>query len=92
MTKHNPEEQNKTDIMSQSPKKTIKKSKYGRCAKCRVKLKAYESALRCKCGNTYCSMHRLSPEHDCSYDHKTYDKSVLEKRLVACVKAKIDVV
>lgn len=35
----------------------------------------------CKCGNRYCSVHRLPEEHKCSYDHKNDGLNKLKTKL-----------
>ncbi|CAN1238316.1 Zinc finger A20 and AN1 domain-containing stress-associated protein 5 [Linum grandiflorum] len=29
------------------------------------------TGFRCRCGELFCSEHRYSDRHDCSYDYKT---------------------
>ena len=31
--------------------------------------------FNCKCGGTFCSIHRYSFLHFCDYDHQSYDRS-----------------
>lgn len=39
-----------------------------RCFSCKKKVGL--TGIRCRCGNTFCSQHRYSDMHSCSYDYK----------------------
>lgn len=39
------------------------------CGICNKKLPIF--VIKCKCNKSYCSIHRYSDEHDCTYDYKT---------------------
>jgi predicted nucleic acid binding AN1-type Zn finger protein len=59
-----------------------------RCVSCRKKLGLV--VFTCKCGNNYCSSHRLSSDHDCSYNYQDEFKKTLDKQLVKVVGVKVD--
>ena len=46
-----------------------------KCYKCNKKTGYY--GFKCKCGHNYCSTHRYSMQHECSYDYKTEAKNKL---------------
>jgi len=55
------------------------------CCK-RIKL----TDLSCRCGNTYCSTHRLPETHDCSYNFKLNNKEMdVLKEQMKCTNQKI---
>lgn len=58
-----------------------------RCGACTHKLLL--SDLTCKCGTRFCSKHRLPEDHECSFDHRAHDKTVLEAAITACVSDKM---
>ena len=49
----------------------------GRCSACRKKVGL--TGFLCKCGQTYCGLHRYSDKHDCTFDYKTLAKESLAK-------------
>ena len=63
------------DISINLKKKKKKKSK-NRCvfSNCRVKLKL--SDMKCKCGSTFCSKHRMMESHCCTYLKNTSSKDI----------------
>tara|TARA_A100001035_G_C27331995_1_gene298852 strand:+ start:170 stop:511 length:342 start_codon:yes stop_codon:yes gene_type:complete len=67
----------------------VKKKKSGKkkCALCKKKVGLL--GLTCKCGKLFCTNH-LHPEcHNCSFDHKTKAKEILENKLVKIDAEKI---
>jgi hypothetical protein len=74
---------NKTDEVKKAPK---------RCEFdcCRQKLTL--TAFPCRCGKFYCSSHRFSGEHSCSYDYKEEQKKELLKYMSSPVlKPKVEI-
>jgi predicted nucleic acid binding AN1-type Zn finger protein len=68
-------QQGKTRLKDARKKKKKKKKKNKRrCAHaaCRKKLLLTDTA--CRCGETYCSAHRLPEVHVCPFDYKAFDK------------------
>ena len=58
------------------------------CAKCDKKLKLTD--MKCKCDNYYCTLHRYSDCHDCTFDYKKFNKNLLEKQNPSVKFQKID--
>jgi hypothetical protein len=54
---------------------------------CKVKLMLADFACRCK--SFYCSQHRASEVHKCSFDYKTVGKDLLSKQNPAIVADKL---
>ena len=59
-----------------------KKKKKNRChfADCNKKLGVVK--CKCKCGFIFCTLHRMPESHECTFDHTSYDKEILSKKLV----------
>jgi hypothetical protein len=61
-------------MSEEKPKPAPKRCQKDGC-KCRLKLTDYA----CRCGNYYCSEHRLGETHSCSFDYKQHHKDILLK-------------
>ncbi|CAN8270117.1 unnamed protein product [Cochlearia groenlandica] len=48
-----------------------------RCCGCRKKVGL--TGFRCRCGELFCSDHRYSDRHDCSYDYKTAGREAIAR-------------
>ncbi|XP_010465038.2 PREDICTED: zinc finger A20 and AN1 domain-containing stress-associated protein 5-like [Camelina sativa] len=48
-----------------------------RCSGCRKKVGL--TGFRCRCGELFCSEHRYSGRHDCSYDYKTAGREAIAR-------------
>ena len=46
--------------------------------------------FKCRCNYIFCSKHRHSDTHSCSFNHKEYHKQILEKRNPIIVYNKIN--
>lgn len=46
--------------------------------------------MPCKCGETHCSKHRHSEDHDCKYNYKQNQKELLSSQMVKVVGNKVD--
>ena len=68
-----------------SDKKPTEKPMPKRCEKedCKCKLKLTDYA--CRCGNYYCSQHRLGEYHSCSFDYRQHHKDLLLKYMSTAV-------
>jgi hypothetical protein len=55
---------------------------------CKVKLMLADFACRCK--NFYCSQHRASELHKCSFDYKAVGKDSLTKQMPTVVADKLE--
>jgi len=71
-----------------SVKKEVVRPK--RCENDGCKIKLVLSDFACKCDKFYCSQHRYSDNHSCSYDYKAAGKNVLEKQMPAISARKVD--
>ncbi|KAL6638013.1 hypothetical protein ACP70R_025585 [Stipagrostis hirtigluma subsp. patula] len=58
-----------------------------RCLTCRKKMGL--TGFRCRCGGTYCGMHRYSDAHSCGFDYKAAGREQIAKQNPVVVAAKI---
>ncbi|KAL6859372.1 hypothetical protein ACP4OV_017631 [Aristida adscensionis] len=58
-----------------------------RCASCRKKVGLL--GFPCRCGGTYCSVHRFAERHACDFDYKKADREQIAKNNPLVVAAKI---
>ncbi len=64
-----------------------------RCGVCKKKLNMAEAvAGKCKCGNCYCSVHRCSDSHECTYNYKEEGKAHLQHQLVHTYAKKVEAI
>ncbi|KAG6553776.1 hypothetical protein Mapa_004692 [Marchantia paleacea] len=56
---------------------STKRSSHGpkRCFSCRKRVGL--TGFDCKCGNLYCSLHRYSDKHNCTFDYKTAGRDAI---------------
>uniref|UniRef100_A0A8C4QXI3 Zinc finger, AN1-type domain 5a n=1 Tax=Eptatretus burgeri TaxID=7764 RepID=A0A8C4QXI3_EPTBU len=68
------------DVAEQSEKI---KSRANRCSMCRKKVGL--TGFKCRCGQLFCSVHRYSDEHNCTFDYRSAaaDKIRRENPVVA---------
>ena len=59
-----------------------------KCFICSKKLKL--TAIKCKCNNYFCKVHKNEKDHNCSFDYKLYQKDLLEKYMPIIEAKKID--
>jgi len=59
-----------------------------RCWTCSKKLGLIQ--FPCKCGGTYCSVHRADSTHNCSYDYKIEQKNHLSTNMVKLMTKKVE--
>jgi len=80
----------KTQVAVPEPKKDEAPVRPKRCQHdgCKVKLMLADFACRCK--SFYCSQHRASEVHKCSYDYKAVGKESLTKQLPTVVADKLE--
>lgn len=58
-----------------------------RCNKCKCKVKSIDVVInKCRCGNVYCSNHRI--DHNCAFDYKK--DYMLHNNLVKIEGVKVD--
>jgi len=66
-----------------SPSRPVQKNKK-RCFTCKARLElAFVEIGRCKCGYTYCELHRLPEQHACTYDHKENGRKEAREKMVS---------
>ena len=58
-----------------------------RCSGCRRKVGL--TGFRCRCGELFCSEHRYSDRHDCSYDYKAAGREAIARENPVVRAAKI---
>ena len=66
-----------------------------KCATCQKKLQLVETvAGKCKCQQTFCTLHRLAEKHACLYDYKTTTDDAVKEYVLKnkCVQSKIAVI
>ena len=57
-------------------------------SKCVKKLKLTD--MKCRCGYTYCSLHRLPENHKCTFDYKLKQDQIIKlKEEMKCVNEKL---
>lgn len=59
-----------------------------RCAQCNKKLGIVMN-FKCRCEKYFCSTHRYTTMHECSFDFKTHARNALAKDHPRCVKEKL---
>jgi len=71
---------------------SIQKKKSKRCGHPECRRKLMLTDMPCKCGIIFCSMHRLSEQHDCTFDFKKASKDETDKKSeeMRCVAHKIE--
>ena len=58
-----------------------------RCSGCRKRVGL--TGFRCRCGDLFCSEHRYSDRHDCSYDYKAAGRETIARENPVVKAAKI---
>ena len=64
------------------------KPKPTRCFSCKKKVGL--TGFTCRCGNTFCGVHRYSDKHECTFDYKTAGREQLEKANPNITAAKVE--
>ena len=65
----------------------LMKREVNRCSGCRRKVGL--TGFRCRCGDLFCSDHRYSDRHDCSYDYKAAGRESIARENPVVKAAKI---
>ncbi|CAL0328729.1 unnamed protein product [Lupinus luteus] len=76
----------KTDQRSETASFEAKRV-VNRCSGCRKRVGL--TGFRCRCGELFCSEHRYSDRHDCSYDYKTAGREAIARENPVVKAAKI---
>ncbi|GAB4835183.1 switch-activating protein Sap1 [Ancistrocladus abbreviatus] len=58
-----------------------------RCSDCKRRVGL--TGFRCRCGELFCSVHRYSDRHDCSYDYKAAGRAAIARENPVVKAAKI---
>lgn len=66
---------------------TVAKKEVNRCSGCRRKVGL--TGFRCRCGDMFCSEHRYTDRHDCSYDYKAAGREAIARENPVVKAAKI---
>jgi len=61
--------------------------KKNRCTCCNKKLGLV--LFTCRCGDNFCAEHRMSENHNCTYDYQNENKKRLELQLIKVAGEKI---
>ncbi|XAR60504.1 hypothetical protein NMG60_11033916 [Bertholletia excelsa] len=48
-----------------------------RCERCNKRTGL--TGFRCRCGGTFCGVHRYAEEHSCTFDYKAFGRAILAK-------------
>lgn len=59
-----------------------------RCFTCNKKVGL--TGFKCRCNYIYCSMHRYSDKHECTFDYKALGRDAIAKANPTVVAAKVD--
>jgi predicted nucleic acid binding AN1-type Zn finger protein len=73
-----------------APVETTTKEKRKRCGCCNKKLGLI--TFPCKCGGEFCSLHRSTADHSCSFDFQADAKKFLSTNLVKVTAKKMETV
>ncbi|XP_046673178.1 uncharacterized protein LOC124362585 [Homalodisca vitripennis] len=71
-----------------SNKKIFDKKSRLRCAECKKRL-SLTNTFECRCGFAFCSYHRYSETHHCTYDFKKESRKMLEQAIPSVVAPKL---
>jgi len=61
-----------------------------RCQNSGCKVKLMLSDFACKCKGYYCSQHRFSEAHNCSFDYRAASKDILTKQMPTVAGYKLE--
>ncbi|XP_013792793.2 AN1-type zinc finger protein 6-like, partial [Limulus polyphemus] len=77
-----------SDVSSQHRETSFKeKKKRNRCQMCRKKVGL--TGFYCRCGGLFCSVHRYSDEHSCTFDYKMMGAEEIRKNNPIVVGEKV---
>lgn len=86
-------QEKKTDLIVKTigsddgEKNKLKRKLVNRCYGCNKKVGLM--GFRCRCGDMFCSEHRYSDRHDCSYDYKAAGREAIARENPVVRAAKI---
>ncbi|KAI3793721.1 hypothetical protein L1987_36342 [Smallanthus sonchifolius] len=73
--------------LDKSTSNGFKRREVNRCSGCKRKVGLM--GFRCRCGEMFCSEHRYSDRHDCSYDYKAAGREAIARENPVVRAAKI---
>lgn len=76
------------EIVDDRSKGLLKKQPANRCIQCQKRIGLI--GFKCRCGGDFCSLHRYSEAHDCSFDYKAIGRVVLAKENPIVMPKKLD--
>jgi len=76
-----------TDSKKEDSGDKDRKPKKSRCHTCKKKVGL--TGFQCRCGGLYCSLHRYSDKHDCTFDYKAMAQQQIRKHNPVVVGEKI---
>jgi len=76
------------DLSPSSIGKDEKKKKKNKCGVCKKKVGL--TGFTCRCDGLFCSIHRYSDKHDCSYDYKELGAEEIRKNNPVIVSQKVN--
>jgi len=76
------------DSPDNNPKKIQRN--INRCMTCNKKIGLL--GFQCKCELYFCSEHRYSDRHDCTFDYKSHGKELIAKTNPIIISKKIDII
>ncbi|KAK8614360.1 hypothetical protein V6N13_122720 [Hibiscus sabdariffa] len=74
-------------LSNRSRNDLAEKKSVNRCSGCRKRVGL--TGFRCRCGELFCSEHRYSDRHDCSYDYKAAGRDAIARENPVVKAAKI---
>ncbi|XP_074310539.1 zinc finger A20 and AN1 domain-containing stress-associated protein 1-like [Silene latifolia] len=82
-----PTDERKRTATHQASTPDTAKRPVNRCSGCRKRVGL--TGFRCRCGDLFCSDHRYSDRHDCSYDYKSAGREAIARENPVVRAAKI---
>lgn len=76
-----------TDSISKSSEVKAKEGP-NRCGTCRKRVGL--TGFKCKCGHLFCSLHRYSDKHECTFDYRTAGQDAIAKANPVVKAEKLD--
>ncbi|RWR83806.1 zinc finger protein [Cinnamomum micranthum f. kanehirae] len=67
----------KEKVEEEKQEEAIKQQPANRCNSCRKRVGL--TGFKCRCGQTFCSIHRFAEEHGCSFDYKKRGKDEIAR-------------
>lgn len=75
-------------VENQQTVELFSKQSVNRCVLCRKKVGL--TGFKCRCGGTFCSYHRYSESHECSFDYKSAGREAIARENLIVKAEKIE--